>query len=68
MFGGVKIIVSDHAYERVPIFPDRPRTKRRMRRIRGKYGRLDRISPMMIQTLHGTVVHPKIYQKLKGEL
>lgn len=42
-FGGTKITVSADCYEVVPIFPDKPRTKRRLRRARGKFGRTDRL-------------------------
>jgi hypothetical protein len=66
-FGGTKITVSNEAYEMVPIFPDKPRTKRRMRRTRGKFGRLDRINPLAYQTPFGLVVHPKIYDALKRQ-
>lgn len=65
-FGGTKVVVSDHAYEMVPIFPDKPRTKRRIRRTRGKYGRTDRMNPLAYQTPFGLVVHPKIYAALKA--
>jgi hypothetical protein len=64
-FGGTKIIVSNEAYKMVPIYPDKPRTKRRLRRTLGKYGRTDRMNPMAYDTPHGMIVHPIIYQKLK---
>lgn len=63
-FAGTKIITSDQAYEMVPIFPDKPRTKRRLRRTRGKFGRLDRMNPLAYRTPFGLVVHPKIYAEL----
>jgi hypothetical protein len=67
MFGSIKITVSNEAYEMVPIFPDKPRTKRRMRRTRGKFGRLDRMNPLAYHTYCGLVVHPKIYDGLNRQ-
>lgn len=64
---GTNVIVSDHAYEIVPIFPDKPRTKRRLRRTKGKFGRTDRMNPLVYKTLYGLVVHPKIYHTLKQQ-
>ncbi len=66
-FGGVKVTVSAECYEMVPIFPDKPRTKRRMRRVIGKYGRTDRMNPLAYQTPYGMVMHPIIYEKLKQQ-
>ncbi len=67
VLGGTKITVSDQAYEIVPIFPDKPRTKRRMRRTRGKFDRVDRMNPLAYHTPYGMVVHPKIYDALKRQ-
>lgn len=67
MLGGVKITVSDQCYEMVPIFPDKPRTKRRMRRTRGRFGRLDRMNPLAYKTPFGIVMHPILYARLKQE-
>lgn len=66
MFSGIKIIQSTEAYEIVPLFPDKKRSKRRDRRVRGKYGRLDRMNPLAYKTPNGMVIHPILYQKLKG--
>lgn len=64
---GTNVIVSDQAYEIIPIFPDKPRTKRRLRRTRGKFGRTDRMNPLAYKTAYGFVVHPKIYHMLKQQ-
>lgn len=64
-FGSTKIIVSPHAYTRKPIFPDKPRTKRRNRRTIGKFGSLTYKAPAAYETPAGLVVHPWIYAELK---
>lgn len=64
-FYGTKILVSAEAYEMVPIFPDKPATKRRQRRTRGKFGRLDRMKPLAYKTPFGLLVHPAIYTRLQ---
>ena len=66
-FSGLNVVVSEHAHEMVPIFPDKKRSKRRNRRVRGKYGRLDRMNPVTFKTPHGLVVHPRIYSELKKQ-
>ena len=66
-FGGTKITVSSECYEMVPIFPDKPRTKRRLRRTRGKFGRTDRLNPLAYQTPFGLVVHPSIYEQMNRQ-
>ena len=65
-FSGVKITQSSACYEMVPLFPDKKRSKRRDRRVRGKYGRLDRMNPLTYKTPFGFVMHPILYAKLKG--
>ncbi len=65
-FGSAKITVSAECYEMVPVFPDKPRTKRRLRRTRGKFGRSERMNPLAYQTPFGLVVHPSIYEQLKS--
>lgn len=64
-FAGTRITVSDQAYEMVPLFPDKPKTKRRLRRTRGRFGRTDRMNPLAFKTPYGLVVHPIIYRQLK---
>ena len=64
-FSGVKIIQSSECYEMVPIFPDKKRTKRRNRRVLGKYGRLDRMNLLAYDTPFGIVMHPILYMELK---
>lgn len=47
--GRVDIIVSHHVPTKtVPLFPDKPRTKRRLRRMMGKYGRTTKEVPMAL--------------------
>ncbi|WP_291732273.1 hypothetical protein [Leisingera sp. F5] len=65
MFSGVKITVSDQAYKMVPIYPDKPKSKRRLRRTRGKFGRTDRMLPLAFKTPFGLVVHPRIYSEMR---
>lgn len=65
-FGGKKITISSACYEMVPIFPDKPKTKRRKRRTLGRFGRLDRMNPLAYDTGFGLVVHPVIYNRLKN--
>lgn len=67
MIGQMKIIQSTEAYKMVSIFPDRPNTKRRRRRILGKYGKLVRMEPQAYKTPFGLVVHPLIYRALKDQ-
>ena len=64
-FGGLRVIVSEHAQESFRIFPDKKRTKRRMRRLRGKWGSEYRVRPMAYRTPHGLVCHPSIAAKLR---
>ena len=65
MFEGIKVWVSDAAAETVPIFPDKPATKRRLRRTRGKFGRTHREVPTTYRVAFGLIVHPTIYRELK---
>ena len=65
-FSGVKVTQSNACYEMVPLFPDKKRTKRRNRRVLGKYGRLDRMNPLAYNTPFGMVMHPILYAKLKS--
>ena len=67
-FGRINIVTSEHAYEMVPIFPDKPRTKRRLRRTRARFGRTDRMSQLVYKTPYGFVMHPKLYAELKRRL
>ena len=64
-FGSVTVTVSNEAFEMVPIFPDKPNTKRRRRRTLGKYGRTERLNPLAFNTPFGLVVHPILFEKLK---
>lgn len=64
-FSGTRVAVSEECYEMVPIFPDKPRTKRRMRRTRGRFGRVERMNPLAYKTPYGLVIHPILYERLK---
>lgn len=67
VFGGMKVISSPHAFEMVPIFPDKPKTKRRLRRTRGKYGRTDRANPLCYRTGTNMIIaHPSLVHKLRA--
>ena len=65
LFGGTRVVASEYAYETVPIFPDKPKTKRRMRRTIGRFGSLYRMNPLCYRTPQGLVMHPLLYKKLK---
>lgn len=67
-FQGVKITVSEACYEMVPIFPHKPRTKRRLRRTLARFGRLERMNPLAYRTPFGIVMHPVLYDQLKARV
>lgn len=64
-FGGQRIHVSPEAIEVAPRFPDKRNTKRRRRRVIGKYGSWTVTKPCAYQVGAVLVVHPRIYQALK---
>lgn len=66
-FSGMRITVSEQCYEMVPIFPDKPKTKRRMRRTMGRFGRLDRMNPLAYRTQYGLVMHPILFKRLRAQ-
>lgn len=63
-FAGLSIHVSAAATRRAPRFPDKPRTKRRMRRVRGKYGSWDHDKPAVFQLQGTLVMHPVLFDQL----
>ena len=65
-FGGMKIIESIHATRFEKRFPWKPATKRRMRRVIGKYGSWMVHRPAMYQTPMGFVVHPECMKFLRA--
>ncbi len=64
-FGGTRVMGSDAATALYRIFPDKPRTKRRMRRLRGKWGNEFIRKPCAYQTANGLIVHPTIWAQMK---
>lgn len=64
-FNGMPVQISPHATKEVVFFPDKPRTKRRMRRLIGKYGRDRKHVPASYRLGNTLVVHPVIYAKLQ---
>ena len=64
-FGGVPLIFSEHMTQTHPRFPDKPNTKRRRRRVIGKYGSWNVTRPAMAETPYGLVVHPALREKLE---
>lgn len=65
-FAGVPVTVSAAATEIVPIFPDKRPTKRRRRRVVGKFGSWTRRAPCVFRHEGGLIVHPKIYAELRS--
>ncbi len=63
-FGGMPITVSPYATQLEPRFPDKPDTKRRRRRVIGKYGSWETPKPCMYQVGGRLVIHPKAYALL----
>lgn len=66
-FQGVPVVVSEHATETVPRFPDKKRTKRRMRRVRGKYGSWMVARPCAYEAMGKLIVHPLIADRLRRQ-
>lgn len=65
-FNGVRVIESVHALRREKRFPWKPATKRRMRRVIGKYGSWHIHVPCAYSTPAGLVVHPVIMTGLRN--
>jgi hypothetical protein len=65
MFGGMQISTSPHATEERPIFPDKKWSKRRRRRVIGKYGSWTRRFPAAFQFGNKIVMHPALYRELQ---
>lgn len=64
-FGGVPVYVSPHATETRPRFPDKKRTKRRLRRVIGKYGSWYMRAPACLRFNGALIMHPKLADELK---
>ncbi|GGF73343.1 hypothetical protein SAMN05216376_111160 [Mameliella alba] len=67
-FGGMPITVSPHATEVRPRFPDKKWSKRRRRRVIGKYGSWTYRVPAALRLGNRLIVHPAIYNQLRKEL
>lgn len=65
-FGGMRIIVNPYLTKRVPLFPDKPRTKRRMRRVIGKYGRWDKGVPTYLVSGNVIMAHPAVVDRIRA--
>lgn len=65
---GVPVIVSPDAMTKEPRFPDKRNTKRRRRRVIGKYGSWFVLRPTCIKTQHGLVMHPLIHDQMRREM
>lgn len=66
-FGGTQVFQSVHAIEEKPLFPDKKYTKRRRRRVVGKYGSWTRHFPAAFRCGPALYVHPKIYAELQRQ-
>lgn len=66
-FAGMLVSVSAHATEERPIFPDKRNTKRRRRRVVGKYGAWTRRYPAAFRMGAQLVVHPAIYAVMQHQ-
>lgn len=64
-FAGMPIVQDPKCATTVPIFPDKPNTKRRRRRTLGKFGRLTRTEYRVYRIGGILVVHPVAYARLK---
>jgi len=67
MFGGMNVMVSLNATERVLRWPDKKRSRRLIKKLTKRLGPQICIRPAAFQTPMGLVVHPEIYAKLKKE-
>lgn len=61
---GMPITVSIHATEERPIFPDKKNTKRRRRRVVGKFGSWTYRAPAALLFGNQLIAHPQIYHAL----
>lgn len=66
-YQGMPVVVSEHATHTGPRFPDKKRTKRRMRRVIGRYGSWEVTRPIAFQLEGNLVVHPRIADRLRRE-
>lgn len=65
VFGGVQIIVRDDMTDTVPRFPYKKWTKRRRRRVIGKFGSWTWEKPAAYRVGPAIICHPKIHAELK---
>jgi hypothetical protein len=61
------VFVSEHATEEVPIFPEKKWSKRRRRRVVGKYGSWTRRAPCAFRAGPALYVHPTIYAEMQRQ-
>lgn len=66
-YAGMPVTVSEHAIETVPRFPDKPNTKRRRRRVIGKFGSWVISRPCAIKIGGTLVMHPVIADRIRRE-
>ena len=66
-FLGTPIIVRDDMTEELPRFPDKHWTKRRRRRVVGKFGSWTYHKPAAFRVGPSIICHPKIYAELQRQ-
>lgn len=66
-FGGTQIIVRNDMTEELPRFPGKPWTKRRRRRVVGKYGSWTYHKPAAFRVGPAIICHPKIYAEMQRQ-
>lgn len=64
---GTPVFVSEHATKEEVRFPDKRSTKRRRRRVIGKYGSWKKHVPCAFRAGPALYVHPTIYAELKRQ-
>jgi hypothetical protein len=64
-YKGLRVHISSNATNTVPRFPDKKNTKRRRRRVIGKYGSWLVVRPGAYVLMGRLVVHPAVYEEMK---
>lgn len=64
-FNGMPIRSNSALTRLEPLFPDKPRTKRRMRRVIGRHGAWAVPRPYAVETPLGIIAHPTIIARMK---
>lgn len=64
-YSGLRLVISPRLTKEVPRFPDKRWTKRRRRRVVGKYGSWTYHKPDAMIVGGSLLVHPAIYAELK---